>query len=69
VRCRPNDWTFEVARPRRSAPVAIAFSTKLTFRIEATLSGPAKLAEGMVTKSFDQMADKTLANVKAMAEA
>jgi hypothetical protein len=43
--------------------------TKLTFRIEANLSGPAKLAEGMVVKSFEQMADKTLSNVKAMAEA
>ena len=43
--------------------------TKLTFRIEANLSGPAKLAEGMVVKSFEQMADKTLSNVKALAEA
>ena len=43
--------------------------TKLTFRIEANLSGPAKLAEGLVIKSFEQMADKTLTNVKALAEA
>lgn len=43
-------------------------STKITFRIEAELSGPAKLAEGMVTSSFAKMADKTLSNVKAMAE-
>ena len=44
-------------------------ATKITFRIEAELSGPAKLAEGIVASSFDKMADKTLANVKAMAEA
>jgi len=42
--------------------------TRLTFRIEENLSGPAKLAEGIVLKSFDQMADKTLANVKALVE-
>lgn len=42
--------------------------TQLTFRIEASLSGPAKLAEGMVVKSFEKMADKTLANLKAMVE-
>ena len=52
----------------RFAGPGTAFGTKLTFRIEANLSGPAMLAEGMVVKSFEQMADKTLANVKAMAE-
>jgi uncharacterized protein YndB with AHSA1/START domain len=42
--------------------------TQITFRIEATLSGPAKLAEGTVIKSFEQMAAKTLANLKATSE-
>ena len=42
--------------------------TKVTFTIEAELSGPAKLAEKMVVKSFESMADKTLANLKKMAE-
>ena len=52
-------WTYE----------KVDGGTKLTLHIEANLSGPAKLAEGMVVKSFEQMADKTLANVKVMAEA
>jgi len=51
-------WTYEGA----------GAATKVTFRIEAELAGPAKLAEGMVIKSFDSMAEKTLVNVKAMAE-
>jgi len=38
-------------------------------RIWNITKDPAKLAEGMVVKSFEQMADKTLSNVKAMAEA
>jgi len=42
--------------------------TKLTFHIEAELAGAAKLAEGMVTQSFEEMADKTLLNIKAMVE-
>ncbi len=42
--------------------------TRITFRIEATLSGPAKLAEGLVTKTFEKMAEQTLANVKALSE-
>jgi carbon monoxide dehydrogenase subunit G len=42
--------------------------TQLTFKMEADLSGPAKLAEGLLTKSFEQMADKTLANLKSLSE-
>ncbi len=42
--------------------------TKLTFHIEAELKGAAKVAEGMVIKSFEEMADKTLMNVKALVE-
>ncbi|MBN1878052.1 MAG: SRPBCC family protein [Anaerolineae bacterium] len=42
--------------------------TKLTFHIEADLKGAAKVAEGMVIKSFEEMADKTLMNVKTMLE-
>ena len=42
--------------------------THLTFTIDATLSGPAKLAEGVLTRSFEQMAEQTLANIKAMSE-
>ncbi|MBN1487406.1 MAG: SRPBCC family protein [Anaerolineae bacterium] len=42
--------------------------TKLTFHIEAELSGAAKVAEGMVIKSFEEMAQKTLLNVKSMVE-
>jgi carbon monoxide dehydrogenase subunit G len=52
-------WTYEGA----------GAATKVTFRIEAELAGPAKLAEGMIIKSFDSMAEKTLNNVKVMAEA
>jgi carbon monoxide dehydrogenase subunit G len=43
--------------------------TQLTFQIEAELSGPAKLAEGLVVGTFEKMSEKTLANVKALAEA
>ncbi len=42
--------------------------TKLSFHIEADLKGAAKVAEGMVARSFADMADKTLQNVKVMAE-
>jgi len=42
--------------------------TELRFTIEAELSGPAKLAEKMVISSFESMAEKTLQNVKQMAE-
>ena len=42
--------------------------TRLTFTIEAELSGPAKLGEKLVVSSFEQMADQTLTNVKQMAE-
>ncbi len=42
--------------------------TKLTFHIQSDLKGPAKLAEGMVVPGFEEMAQKTLLNVKAMAE-
>lgn len=51
-------WTYMQMGPR----------TKLTFRIEANLGGPAKLAEGLVVKSFEELADKTLHNIKAMVE-
>lgn len=43
--------------------------TRLTFTIEAELSGPAKLAEKMVISSFESMAEKTLENVKQLSEA
>ena len=43
--------------------------TRLTLHMEANLSGPAKLAEGLVVSSFTQMVDKTLANIKTLAEA
>ncbi len=42
--------------------------TKLTFHIESDLKGAARLAEGMVVPGFKEMAQKTLLNVKAMAE-
>ena len=42
--------------------------TRVTFTIEAELSGPAKLAEKMVIGSFETMAEKTLANVKQISE-
>lgn len=48
--------------------LAMGSRTKLTFRIEANLGGPAKLAEGLVVKSFEEMADKTLHNIKVMVE-
>ena len=42
--------------------------TRVTFTIEAELSAPAKLAEKVVISDFETMAEKTLANVKAMSE-
>jgi uncharacterized protein YndB with AHSA1/START domain len=51
-------WTYE----------KVDEGTRLTFKIEATLSGPAKLAEGLITRNFEQMAEQTLANIKAMSE-
>jgi len=48
--------------------VPMGARTKLTFHIQADLKGAAKVAEGMVVKSFEDMADKTLLNVKAMLE-
>ncbi len=51
-------WTYMHMGPR----------TKLTFRVEADLEGAAKIAEGMVVKGFEDMALKTLHNLKAMIE-
>ena len=42
--------------------------TRLTFTMEAALSGPAKLAEGVITKSFEQMVERTLVNIKTLSE-
>jgi carbon monoxide dehydrogenase subunit G len=42
--------------------------TDLTFVMETELSGPAKLAEAMVVKAFDQMTDKMLENLKEQIE-
>ncbi|HOU15444.1 MAG TPA: SRPBCC family protein [Anaerolineae bacterium] len=42
--------------------------TKLTFRIEAELQGAAKIAEGRVVKGFEELAEKTLHNLKSMVE-
>ncbi len=42
--------------------------TKLTFHIEADLKGAAKVMEGKVTKSFENMADETLAKLKQLVE-
>jgi len=42
--------------------------TKVTLNMEAELSGPAKVAEGIVIKSFEDIADKTLHNLKVMSE-
>ncbi|MEK7278626.1 MAG: SRPBCC family protein [Chloroflexota bacterium] len=51
-------WVYEADGP----------VTRITFRIDADLSGPAKMAEGLVVNSFAQMVEKTLSNVKALAE-
>ncbi len=51
-------WSYMAMGPR----------TRLTFRIEANLIGPAKVIEGVVVKSFEEMADKTLLNIKSMVE-
>ena len=42
--------------------------TKLTFRIEAELQGAAKIAEGRVVKGLEELAQKTLHNLKIMVE-
>lgn len=42
--------------------------TKLTFRIEAELQGAAKIAEGRVIRGFEELAEKTLRNIKSMTE-
>lgn len=42
--------------------------TKLTFRIEAELQGAAKIAESRVVKGFEELAEKTLQNLKIMVE-
>ncbi len=49
--------------------LAMGERTRLSFTIEAELSGPAKLAESIVISSFEEMADKTLQNLKRIAEA
>lgn len=49
--------------------VANGEGTDLTFIMETELSGPAKLAEGMVVNAFEQMTDKMLANLKSKMEA
>jgi carbon monoxide dehydrogenase subunit G len=54
-----QEWTYQPMGDR----------TKLTLHIEAELSGPAKLAEGMVVKSFEDIADKTLIKLRELAEA
>ncbi len=48
--------------------LAMGPRTRVTFTIEAELMGPAKIAEKMVVSSFESMADKTLINVKQLAE-
>ena len=42
--------------------------TKLTFHIEAELEGAAKIAQGRVIRGFEEIAEKTLQNVKSMVE-
>ena len=51
-------WTYMGMGPR----------TKLTFRVEAELEGAAKIAEGRVIKGFEEMALKTLQNLKGLLE-
>ena len=42
--------------------------TELSVTVETELSGPAKLAQKMVVSAFEDMFDKTLANIKGIAE-
>ncbi len=42
--------------------------TEITFKIDADLKGAAKLAGGMITKNFDDIAEKTLQKIKAHLE-
>ena len=42
--------------------------TKVTFHIEAELEGAAKIAQGRVIRGFEEIAEKTLQNVKSMVE-
>ena len=42
--------------------------TEVTLVMETELMGPAKLAEKMVTRAFDEMTDKALVNLKAQVE-
>jgi len=42
--------------------------TKLTFHVEAELEGAAKIAQGRVIRGFEEMAEKTLQNLKSIME-
>jgi len=53
-----QEWTY----------VPMGERTKVTLTMEAELSGPAKLAQGKVISSFEEMAAKTLGNLKMLAE-
>ncbi len=74
VEARPGDyWKAEFSSPGAVGTMEWLYQgmgsrTKITFKIQADLKGPAKLAGGVITKNFDGIAGKTLENIKAQLE-